>query len=105
MVELGAILEESIQSIEETTMMFYQQKIEEGYKLLENTLTLLTNTMNCIFNYINDGNDIGVNQEKLIEVLVKAMKSIEVKDIILFSDILQYELKELFEEILKVLSL
>ena len=51
MSELKLALQESIQSIEQTTELFYQQKIEDGYIQLQNTLTLLSNTVNILCPY------------------------------------------------------
>ncbi|ROR31544.1 hypothetical protein EDD66_101161 [Mobilisporobacter senegalensis] len=103
MRELKDIIKESIQSINQTTELFYQQKTKEGYEQLENTLILLSNTMNSVFSYIKEGNDIGINENELVQLLSDAMNAMEKKDIILLSDILQYELKELFENILQVI--
>lgn len=100
MEDLKNMLNESIQSIERTTDIFYQQKNKQGYKELENTLALLTQTMNEIFTYKLEGHEVGIDENQLIQVLTEAMKAIEVKDTVLLSDILQYELKELFNKVL-----
>lgn len=104
MKEITSILEGSILMIEKTTELFYQQKIEEGYKELNHTLIMLTDTVNHIFNYKAEGNDIGVEEDYLVQVLTEAMKALEMKDVILLSDILQYDLKELLEKVLFSIS-
>lgn len=103
MNELRLALQESIQSIEQTTELFYQQKIEAGYIELQNTLSILSNTINNLYIHLADGKDIGSYGDKLVYVLREAMRAMEIKDTILLSDILQYELKEVVEQILSVL--
>jgi len=98
-------LEEAIISIEKTTDLFYQNKVNEGYKQFENTLLVLTNTINGIFEHKVQGNEIGIEESRLVEVLTEAMNAMEAKDALLLSDILNYELKELFEQVIKTISL
>lgn len=100
MRELKNVLEQAIQSIEQTVELFYQQKNEEGFKQLDYTLTMLIKVMNDIFAYQSAGHSIGIDENQLVQVLAEAMKAMEVKDTVLLSDILQYDLKELFNKIL-----
>lgn len=93
------------QSIDETTDLFYQNKTNEGYKRFEDTITVLTDTINNIFEYKNQGYDIGIEEPHLVEVLTNAMNAMEEKDALLLSDILNYELKELFEQVDETISL
>lgn len=104
MIEIASILEGSILKIEKTTELFYKQKTDEGYKELNYTLIMLTDTMNHIFNYKAEGYDIGVEVDHLVQVLTEAMRALEMKDVILLSDILQYDLKQLLEKVLYTLS-
>ena len=97
-------LDIALQSIDETTDLFYQNKVNEGYKQFEETLTVLTDTVNEIFNYKSQGHELGIEESKLIEVLTKAMNAMEEKDALLLSDILSYELKELFQQIIDTIA-
>ncbi|WP_313131388.1 hypothetical protein [Anaerocolumna sp.] len=103
MRELQDVIKDSIQSIDQTTKLFYQQKTKEGYEELESTLNFLANTMDGIFTYIKAGKNIGADENKLVQLLTDSMNAMEKKDTILLSDILQYELKELLENILEVI--
>lgn len=96
-------IEQAKVSIENTTEKLYQNKTEEGYAQLNDTLIVLSNTVNNIFNYKQQGNEIGIEENQLIEVLTEAMNSMENKDTILLADILQYELKELLDKILEAI--
>lgn len=101
---LTGSLEKAILSIDDTTALFYQQKIEEGYKKLESTIILLSETINDIYAYELAGNQIGMEENQLVETLTEAMKAMEEKDTVLLSDILQYDLKEIFEKILLLIT-
>jgi hypothetical protein len=98
MSNIKNVLLTSINAIDRTTQLFYQQNIPEGYQELETTLVQLTQTINEIFTYKSEGNQIDIEESQLIQSLNEAMKALEEKDTTLLSDILQYELKELFEK-------
>lgn len=104
MRDLKDKLEESIQSIGITTELFYQQKIEQGYKQLEYTIAILIDTTNSIFKYKAENHDILIDEKQLVQVLADAMEAMEVKDTVLLSDILQYELIELLDKIHSMLK-
>lgn len=104
MSELNISLQELLQSIEHTTDLFYQQKIEDGYIQIQNTVNLLYKAINNLYLHTANGNDIGFDGDKIVRLLTDAMNAMEEKDTILLSDILQYELKEEFEKILEALS-
>ncbi len=85
--------------IDDTTDLFYQQKIKEGYGQLGHTLEKLAEAADRISinnkgNYRHD-----IREDSLPEILGSAMEAMEAGDMVLFSDILQYELKEAFREI------
>lgn len=85
-----------ISSIDQTTDLFYQQKNEDGFVKLEHLLSLLTQTSNRIREHGEEGHDIGIDVIRMNQILDEAMHALESTDMILFSDILQYELKDLF---------
>ena len=103
MEEIKIEITDIIKSIDETTTDFYQQKTDEGYKSLDITLELLILGINHILEYNSENNGIKIDEQQLNNLLTEAMKAIESKDVILLSDILQYDIKELFEDILKTL--
>lgn len=94
---------EAIQTIENATTLFYQQKNKEGYQLLNETLNVLMQTVNLIFIYKSEGNQIDIEEQRLNTVLGKAMTAIEQGDTILISDILIFDLKNMFEKSIKSL--
>lgn len=96
-------LETTIESIDKTTEMFYQNNEGEGYKKLQALLLDINITINEVFTYKQQGNSITINENELVEVLNKAMDALEKKDTLLLADIFVYELKELFCQIIKEL--
>jgi len=64
---------------------------------------LLTQGMSDVIEYKLEGHDIGIDENQLVQVLAQAMKAMEAKDTILLSDILQYDLKKIFEIVLTFL--
>jgi hypothetical protein len=96
-------LMETSELVSKTTELFYQNKINEGYEKLQILLEEISNRMNEIFLHKQNGNEIGIEENKLVEVLNEALAALEIKDTLLFSDIFEYELKDLFDQIIKVL--
>lgn len=97
--ELQESLEIAIKRIDENTNLFYQNKKDVAYKELDETLRIIENSIDVILKY--DGN-IGIREDiesKIVKILYDAMKALEVRDELLLSDILQYELKEILTKI------
>lgn len=95
---LRSKIEETIQIIDNNTDLFYQNKIDEGYKHLDNTLIKISDTIEEVIKYQSQcGKDI--QGESIVGILTEAMKALENKDALLLADILQYELKEVLEEV------
>lgn len=97
------MLEEAIILIDQITELFYQQKLEQGYNRFEETVTVLTQLMNELFTVNLENSEFNIERDKIVQILTSAMHALEAKDTILLSDILQYELKELFIRIMKFL--
>lgn len=99
MKELQESLEIAIKRIDDNTNLFYQNKMDVAYKELDETLRIIETTIDNILKY--NGN-IGIKEDiesKIVEILYEAMKALEVRDELLLSDILQYELKEILTKI------
>jgi acetyl-CoA carboxylase beta subunit len=89
---------EAIDAISRVTDLFYQSKTEEGYKELEKVLIVLNNMVNVIAMEARNGVNILLDEGKLNEILTEAMKALEAGDTILFSDIFEYDLKDLLAQ-------
>jgi hypothetical protein len=87
-----------IDEISIVTGLFYQNRIEEGYRELDRLLIEMNNLFSAISDEIrNDGVNF-LDEAKLNEILMQAMKALEAGDTILFSDIFEYDLKELLSQ-------
>lgn len=85
-------------AIENNIALFYQQKNKEGYEMLESTLALLIQTTNGILNSQIEKDDLHIEEQKLNDILSKAMNAIESGDTILFSDVLYFDLIPLLKK-------
>ncbi len=91
-------LQEAINAIKDTTGSFYQNRISEGYKQLERTIVLLDNLLIKAASLKQEGQTLPLDENKMLASLTEAMKAMEAKDVILLSDIMEYEIKEMLEQ-------
>lgn len=100
MGELSITVNETIQAVEEVTALFYQQNNQEGMRMLELLIGRIVDTVSNIQQY-QAGLEREVFSVKVFnDILSKALKAMEQKDMILFSDILFYEINSMFREFL-----
>lgn len=90
----------AIESIDGTTTIFYKQDEKRGFQMLEGTVIKLTKAIESILLYKSKGDSQIVDGEKLNEVLDGLSNAIELRDTILISDMLEYELKILLQDIM-----
>lgn len=88
-----------IQSIDQTTLLFYQQHTKEAYQQLDQMLMLLMQTMTHIAEYNRSQNIESTETTQMNQILDLALKALEKKDTILFSDIMRYELELILNKI------
>lgn len=98
MISQKELFVKAIEAIDKTTDTFYKRNEEKGYLCLEDTIDKITQVVNCIHE-IEDKDDIIEN--KIMDILSRAMLAMEKKDTILLSDILEYELKEEFQSFIE----
>lgn len=91
MNELEQILYQIIDSIDETTTLFYQRKTEEGYQRLQTTLEEIVGAVDRLYTQKNVQAN---NSNDILNILGTAMTALENKDTILLSDILKFDLKQ-----------
>ena len=84
-------MDELKNKIEETTDLFYQQKVNEAY---ESFIQLLPQ-----ISVFAESLSEEEKREELLGVLAPALEALEQKDSILLADILQYELLEILEDL------
>jgi hypothetical protein len=96
--ELKNEISKMVQTIEETTTMFYQQKNDSGYKQLDHTLAVLMQGIDHLLKLKKDGFDINIDEKEINQVLSNAIEALTKKDTILLSDVLQYDLIGLLKQ-------
>lgn len=83
----------------EVTDLFYQQKEKQGYQMVESLYTILIQVVDKLL-IIDDELLIKKSEKDLIsQYLMEALQSLENKDVILFADVLRYDLMELINSI------
>lgn len=98
MEQLISSMKETVQMIEDTTTLFYQQKNQEGFLALDAMLHSIVNTVGKIENYQALLDEKIFDSEIFSVVLTEAMKALEQKDMVLVSDIMIFEVITMFEE-------
>lgn len=103
MENVTADIMNAIESIDDTTTLFYKQNEKKGFQMLEETIIKLTKAIEGILIYKREGKSQIVDEEKLNEVLENLSNAIGCRDAILISDMLEYELKIILQDILSKL--
>ena len=98
MEQLKDSIENTIEMVDSTATLFYQQKNQEGLQVLEPVLSNIIDTINRIQNYQMNSDTNGFDHQIFNVVLTEAMKAIEKKDLVLFADILTYEVNDMLLE-------
>lgn len=98
MEQLRTSMVEAVRMIEDTTTLFYQRKNQEGFLVLDAMLNSIIKTVGEIDNYQIQQNITIFDNQIFNVVVAEVMKALEQKDMVLFSDILIYEVIALFEE-------
>ena len=91
-------IKEAQEKIEEVTELIYQKKEQEAYVFIHNLLGLFMELTDLVTKAIQEGEPIPYEEEPFKNSLLEAMGAMEQKDMILFADILQYEIKEQLQE-------
>lgn len=102
-MELKQALQLSLEKIEEVTDLLYQQKEHDAYVLLNDTLLVISDTMQLLFTWYTENSVDSSSQQEMVQILTQAMEAMESKDTVMLADTLKYELGERFESILNEL--
>lgn len=103
MEHLKISIEETIQIIENTARLFYQQRNPEGIRELDKTVNHILHTVEKILDFQNETKDRIFEDQIFNTVLAEAMKAMEQKDMVLFADIMVFEINDIFRECLNKL--
>lgn len=89
----------ALESIEGTTILFYKQDENKGFQMLEETVIKLAKAIEGILLFNSKNNSQIIGDEMLNKTLTDLTNAIEVRDVILISDILEYEIKIMLQSI------
>lgn len=93
------LLNISVKLANETTELMYQQKNELGLSKLNELIDILSQIINYLIQEKAKGTIIVIDESELLNIITNALKALEVKDMILLSDILKYDLINILAQI------
>lgn len=95
MDKLRKDIEATMELSENSARLFYQQKPEEGFRVLESVINSIMTTVTNILHYQSEHN-VAIFEDQIFNVVLnEAMKAIEQKDMILFADLLVFEVNDI----------
>lgn len=89
----------AIQAIRENTELFYQQKTQEAYIKMQDTINFILQAVEALNQYAAGHEGFAVDSQRLVTSLTEAMNAMEEKDEILLADILEYDFVEYLQEL------
>jgi hypothetical protein len=103
MNNLQTKVKQVINEINEITDLLYQQKLQEGYVILNRSLGNIMIIMEDIYQ-LRQIRELPFDDNSMIDKLKSAMEAMEKKDSVLLADILIYEIAEQFNEVVNLLD-
>lgn len=94
------IVENAVYTIKETTELFYQQKVKEGYAKMEGTIAAILQAVDTLHAYKMEHEAFSLEEERLAASLTEAMQAMEAGDVVLLADVLEYDFVEYIQELL-----
>lgn len=83
--------------IDNMTELLYQEKVNEGYAVLNTVVTQMDQLINNIVAYQNQTKQKIIDEVKLLESVEEAFRAMESQDAVLLADIFSYDIKEQLE--------
>lgn len=93
------IVENTIHVIQETTELFYQQKVKEAYNKMQETIDHILKAVDILHAYKSGHEAFGLEEERLVTSLTDAMNAMQAGDTVLLADILEYDFVEYLQEL------
>lgn len=90
----------SLQEIKGSVELFYQQRTGEALQQFNLTLGKITTLVDTLFAYQAEHGNLGLEEDKIKNVLTEAMRALEEGDMILLADIIQYDFVEYVEKMI-----
>lgn len=91
----------TIEHINKTVDLFYQQKQKTALTELNTVLVEITAAIDVLFEYKAGHAEFSLDEVKITESLKEAMTALQDSDMVLLADILQYDFVEYMEELVQ----
>lgn len=93
------VVQNTVKTVRETTELFYQQKTQEGYVKMQDTLNSILNAVDTLHAYKVSHEEFPLEEQRLVNALTDAMNAMEEADTVLLADILEYDFAEYLQEL------
>ncbi len=96
--EKGQVLQ-TIQKVQDTVDLFYQQKQKNGLDTLYATIGEIMETVDLLCTYKAENEGFQMDEQRLLASLKECMEALENADYVLLADIFQYDFIEYMQEL------
>lgn len=93
------IIVNAVQLIRETTELFYQQRVKEGYNKMQDTIAGIMQVVDVLHEYKSVHEEFSLDETRIAGSLTEAMNAMEAGDTVLLADILEYDFIEYLQEL------
>lgn len=93
------VIANTVQTVRETTELFYQQKVQEGYTKMQDTIAGIMQVVDVLHDYKCAHEEFSLDEARIAGSLTEAMNAMEAGDTVLLADILEYDFIEYLEEL------
>lgn len=98
------IITNTVQTIRKTTELFYQEKVQEGYTVMQDTIAAIMQVVDALHEYKCSHEEFSLDEIRIADSLTEAVNAMEAGDTVLLADILEYDFIEYLEELSKELG-
>jgi hypothetical protein len=100
MKKIAELTKELLNGMDEMTELFYQNKVQEGFLILNVFIEKLEKLLAEISSYQIENNRKVVDEEKLLGSVGEAFQAMQEQDSVLLADLFNYDIKEQLEQVL-----
>lgn len=93
------IITNTVQAVRETTELFYQEKVQEGYAKMQDTIASIMQVVDVLHEYKSTHEEFPLDETRIAGSLTDAVNAMEAGDTVLLADILEYDFIEYLEEL------
>jgi len=98
------VITDTVRIVRETTELFYQQKVKEGYAKMQDTIAGIMKVVDALHEYKSAHEEFPLDEARIVGSLTEAVNAMEAGDTVLLADILEYDFIEYLQELLTKLD-